>query len=73
MDVPRGCAAILGSVFQSYYTFVPVFFNSLMPFWVDFTNICIFFAVYYVYLIKKSNSALGTKFSFGFCILGTTF
>ena len=22
--------------------------------WVDFTNICIFFAVYYVYFIKKS-------------------
>ena len=32
-------------------------------FWVDFTNIGIFFAVYYVYFIKKSNSVLGTKFS----------
>ena len=31
--------------------------------WVDFTNICIFFAVYYVHFIKKSNSVLGTKFS----------
>ena len=32
-------------------------------FWVDFTNICIFFAVYYVHFIKKSNSVLGTKCS----------
>ena len=32
-------------------------------FWVDFTNICIFLAVYYVYFIKKSSSVLGTKFS----------
>ena len=33
------------SVFQSYCIFVSVFFNSPMPFWVDFTNICILFAV----------------------------
>ena len=32
-------------------------------FWIDFTNMCIFFAVYYVDFIKKSNSVLGTKFS----------
>ena len=32
-------------------------------FWIDFTNICIFLAVYYVYFIKKSNSVSGTKCS----------
>ena len=62
-----GCAErmcrFFASVFQSYCTFVSGFFNSTMPFWVDFTTICIFLAVYHVYFIKKSNSVLGTKFS----------
>ena len=53
----------LGQFFRANYIFVSVFFNSPMPFWVDFTTICIFFAVYYVYFINKSNSVLGTKFS----------
>ena len=62
--MPGGCAAIFGSVFQSYYTFVSVFFfNSPMPFLGRFYQYLHFFAVYYVYLIKKPNSVLGTKFS----------
>ena len=57
-------AAFLHQFFQSYRIFVSVFFfNSPMPFQVDLTNICIFFAVYYVHFIKKSISVLGTKFS----------
>ena len=33
VDVPGECAAIFGSVFQSYYIFVSVFFfNSPLPF-----------------------------------------
>ena len=58
-----GCAVIIGSVFQSYYIFVSLFCQFTNAFLVDFTNICIFFAVYYVYFIKRSNSVLGTKFS----------
>ena len=63
LDVLGGCAAIFGSVFQSYYIFVSIFLIHRCLFWVDFTNICIFFAEYYVCFIKKSNSVLGTKFS----------
>ena len=46
----------------SFSELVLVFFNSPMPFWVDFTNIGIFFAVFYAYFIRESNSVLGTKF-----------
>ena len=56
-----GCAAIFGSVFQSYYIFVLVFLIHQCLFWIDFTSICIFFAVYYVYVFKNSNSAFGYK------------
>ena len=58
-----GCAAIFGSVFQSYYILVSDFFNSPMPFLGRFYQYLRIFAVYYVYFIKKSNSVLGTKFS----------
>ena len=62
--MPGGCAAIFGSVFQSYYSFVSVFFNSPMIYfgWIlPIFEYC--FAVHYVYFIKKSNSVFGTKFS----------
>ena len=50
-----GCAdTIIESVFQSYYIFVSVFFNSPMPLWVDFTNICIFFWMYIIDAITTS-------------------
>ena len=49
--------------FSELLYFCVSFFNSPMPFCVDFTNICIFFAVCYVHFIKKSSSVLGTKFS----------
>ena len=62
VDVPRGCAAFCIS-FHIYCIIVSGFFDLPMPFWVDFTNIYIFFAVYYVYFIKKSKSVLGTTFS----------
>ena len=59
VDVPGGCTAYLRQFFRA-----TVFFSiHRCLFGVDFTNICIFFAVYYVYFIKKSNSVLGTKFS----------
>ena len=60
--------------FSELLYFVSVFFNSLMPFFGSILPIfAYFFAVYYVYFIKKSNSVLGTKSSFSFCILGVTF
>ena len=42
VDVPGGCAAFLRQFSELLY-FCVGFFNSLMPLWVDFTNICIFF------------------------------
>ena len=61
-----GCAASMCHYFRisssellyfctGFFQFTDAFFG------VDFANICIFFAVYYVYFIKTSNSALGTK------------
>ena len=58
-----GCAGRMCISFSELLNFCVRFFQFTMPFWVDFTNICIFFAVYYVYFIRKSNSVLGTKFS----------
>ena len=49
-----GYAAFFASVFQSYCILASAFFNSPMPFWVDVTNICISFVVYYVHFIKKT-------------------
>ena len=64
-----GCAAIFGSVFQSYCILCRffsihrcLFFGSILPIFAYFFC-CIFI---YVYFIKKSNSVLGTKFSFWF-------
>ena len=54
---------LLSQFFRATIFLCRSFFNSTMLFWVDFTNICIIFAVYCVYFIKKSNSVLGTKFS----------
>ena len=62
VDVMRGCAAIFESVFQSYYVFASVFFNSPMPSFGLILPIFHIFVVYYVYFIKKSNSVLDTKF-----------
>ena len=43
--------------FSELLYFCVGFFQFINAFiWVDFTNICIFFAVYYVHFIKKSNS-----------------
>ena len=50
-DGPPFCVS-----FSELLYFCVGFFNSPMPFWVDFTNICIFFAVYYVHFIKKSKA-----------------
>ena len=62
-DVPGGCAAFFSQFFRATVFLCRFFSIYRCLFWVDFTNICIFFAVYYVYFIKKSNSVLGTKFS----------
>ena len=48
---------------KSYCIFVSVFSIHRCLFGSIFTNICIFFAVYYVRFIKTSNSVLGTKSS----------
>ena len=64
LDVLGGCAAMFRSVFQSYYIFVSVFFQFTDAFFGSILLIfAYFFAIYYVYFIKKSNSVLGTKFS----------
>ena len=45
-DVPRGCATIFVSVFQSYYIFVSVAFNSPMPFlgrFYQYLHICLLY------------------------------
>ena len=62
--MPEGCAAIFWVRFSVLAYFCVGFFQFTDAFFgVDFTNICIFFSVYYVYFIKKTNSVLGTKFS----------
>ena len=58
-DVPR----FLRQVFRATAFLCRFFSIHRCLFWVNFTNICISFAVYYVYFIKKSNSVLDTKFS----------
>ena len=58
-----GCAPFLGQFFRATVLFVGFFQFTIAFFWVDSADICIFFAVYYVYFLKKSNSVLGTKFS----------
>ena len=53
VDVPGGCAAFLRQFFRAT-VFLSFFFSiHRCLFWVDFTNFCIFFAVYYVYFIKS--------------------
>ena len=59
----RMCRFFLRQLFQEllyfcvgFFQFIDAFFGSILP-------IFAFFAVYYVYFIKKSNSVLGTKFS----------
>ena len=61
LDVPGGCAAFCISFSRATVLLCRFFFNSTMPFWVDFTTICIFLAVY-VYFIKKSNSVWAQNF-----------
>ena len=57
VDVSEGCAAFLASVFPELLYFCVGFFQFTDAFfWVDFTDICIFFVAYYVYFIKKSVS-----------------
>ena len=52
MDVPGGCAAIFGSVSQSYYIFVSDSFNSPMPFLGRFYQyLHIFCCLLYVFLL----------------------
>ena len=60
VDVPL----LLGQFFRAaiflcrfFFQFTNAFFGSILPIF------AYFFAVYYVYFIKKSNSVLGTKFS----------
>ena len=55
-----GCAAIFGSVFQSYYIFVSAFFNLPMPF---FGSILPIFAYFCCILLVFHHSVLDTKFS----------
>ena len=57
-DVPR----FLRQFFRATVFLCRFFSLHRRLFWVDFTNIYISFAVYYVY-IKKSNSVLGRNFS----------
>ena len=57
-DVPL----FLGQFFRATIFLRRVFQFTDAFLWVDFTNIYIYFAVYFVYFIKKSNSVLGTKF-----------
>ena len=57
VDLSGGCVAIFGSVFQSYYIFVQVFFSIHHAFFGSILPIFAYFcAVYYVYFIKKSNN-----------------
>ena len=57
MDVPL----FLRQFFRAT-VFLCLFFSlHRCLFWVDFTNICIFFAVYYVYFIKKSDNCFRHK------------
>ena len=59
-----GCASFLRQFFRATVVLCRVFFSiHRCLFWVEFANICVFFSVYYVYFIKKSNSVLGKKFS----------
>ena len=53
----------LGQFFRATIFLCRFFSIHRCLFWVDFIPIFAFFAVYYVYFIKKSNSILGTKFS----------
>ena len=54
-----------GQFFRATIFLCRIFFQFTFAFFgVDFIPIfAYFFAVYYVYFIKKSNSVLGTKFS----------
>ena len=53
-DVPGGCAAFLSQFFRAS-VFVSDIFNSPMPIWVDFTNICIFL-LYIMCITSKSQT-----------------
>ena len=59
--------------FSELLYFCVGFFNSPMPFLGRFYQYLHILLLYIMYVIRKSNSVLGTKFSFGFCILGPTF
>ena len=61
VDVPGGCAAIFGSVFQSYYILCRFFSIHRCLFWVDFTNICIFFLLYIMCISAKRQQCFGHK------------
>ena len=64
VDVPGGCVVFLRQLFRAFVFLYRFFFQFTDAFfWVDFTNIYIVFAIYYMYFIKKSNSVLATKFS----------
>ena len=65
-DVPRGCAAIFGSIFQSYCIFVSVFFfNSPMPFWGRFCQ-------YLHIFLRTASIFLGSIFDTGCFIFCST-
>ena len=63
MDVTGECAAFLRQFFRATVSLCRFFSIHRCLSWVDFSNICTFFAVYYVYFIKKSKGVLGTTFS----------
>ena len=59
--MPRGCAAIFGSVFQSYYILCGFFSIHRCVFWVDFTNICKFFCCILCVFHQKVKQCFGHK------------
>ena len=51
-----GCTAIFGSVFQSYYIFVSVFFNSPMPFFGSILPIFEYVLLYIMCISSKTQT-----------------
>ena len=56
-----GVTLFLGQFFRATIFCVGFFQFTNAFFWVYFTNICIFFAVYYAYFIERSKQCFGHK------------
>ena len=61
VDVPEDVLLFCVSFSELLYFCVGFFQFTDAFFWVDFTNICIFLAVYYVYLTQKVKQCFGHK------------